>query len=725
MLLGRNLEEEKRMDQAVTNRVEELLAQMTLEEKAAQMVQISYAHVDREKAKEWARRGAGSFLHVLGDDAREIQKIACQSRLGIPVLFGIDAVRGHALNDHATIFPTQLACACSWDRDIVREMGRVTAREVAADGLHWTFSPLLCLARDPRWGRTNETFGEDPYLTGELAAAMIEGYQGEGLDQPESIMACAKHYLAYGEATGARDACDSEVTYRKVREVFLPPFKKAVDAGCATIMTAYGSLDGLPLTIDRHMLRDVLRDELGFEGFVVTDWSNVTNLVDQQFVAKDAEEASKLAAQAGNDMIMTSPEFYENIVRLVREKKLDESVIDEAVRHILTVKVQAGLFEHPEKAGNSVCMGCEAHQQTALEAARRSITLTKNNGILPLSGKEKTIAVIGANADDIRAQYGDWTYFSHPLPDPEHEPIRPYTTVREGMEQAAAKRGINVVYARGCGPIASDEDDLEGAAEAAKDADAIVYVVGDEISQIGEQKDRADLALSGRQNELFEKLLSLNVPIITVLVASKPLAIERIHEQSDAVVVAFNGGAHGGQAVAEVLFGEIAPSGRLPISFPRHSGQLPVYYNQLPGWHHGAENPKYCDLPESPLYAFGEGLGYTDFAYSGMTFDAQKLTADIEVRNTGSRAGLETVQVYFRDCVSSVMTPVKRLIAYQQVMLNPGETKTVHFEFDKMDFSLVNRQEQRVVEPGEFILMMGHSSKDEDLLTVPFQLENE
>lgn len=711
------------MDQDVKKRVERLISQMTLEEKVAQMVQIPYAHMGRDEAIAWAKRGAGSFLHVLGDDAREIQEIACQSRLGIPVLFGIDAVRGHAINDHATIFPTQLACACSWDRDIVREMGRVTAREVATDGLHWTFSPLLCLARDPRWGRTNETFGEDPYLTGELAAAMIEGYQGDGLDHQESIMACAKHYLAYGEATGARDACDSEVTYRKVREVFLPPFKKAVDAGCATIMTAYGSLDGLPLTIDRHMLKEVLRDELGFEGFVVTDWSNVSSLVNQQFVAEDAEEASKLAAEAGNDMIMTSPEFYESILHLVREKKMDESVVDEAVRHILTVKMRAGLFEHPEKVGKPGCIGCPEHQQAALEAARRSVTLTKNNGILPLCEKQKTIAVIGGNADDIRAQYGDWTYFSHPLPDPEHEAIRPYSTVREGMEKIAAEQGAQVVYARGCGPIPSQDDDLEGAVEAAKGADVIVFVVGDEISQIGEQKDRADLALSGRQNQLFEKLLSLHLPIISVLVASKPLAIERIHEASDAVVVAFNGGAHGGQAVAEVLFGKIAPSGRLPISFPRHSGQLPVYYNQLPGWHRWPENEsaKYCDLPASPLYAFGEGLGYTTFAYSNMTFDVQTLTASIDVKNTGKTAGLETVQVYFRDCVSSVITPIKTLIAYRQVMLNPGETKTVHFALDKMDFSIVNRKEQRVVEPGQFLLMMGHSSKDEDLMALSFE----
>ena len=297
------------MQKMVKTRVEELLSQMTLEEKVAQMIQIPYPHVGREKALEWARKGAGSFLHVFGDLAREVQEVACGSRLGIPVVFGIDAVRGHALNDHATIFPTQLACACTWNKDIVYNMGRVTAREVAADGVHWTFSPLLCLARDPRWGRTNETFGEDPYLTGELAAALIKGYQGENLSDDDSILACAKHYIAYGEAVGARDSYDSQITYRKLREVFLPPFKKAVDAGCATIMTAYGAIDGTPLTMDKHSLKDILRDELGFDGFVVTDWANVTSLVNRQFVAQDASEASRLAAEAGNDMSMNSPEF--------------------------------------------------------------------------------------------------------------------------------------------------------------------------------------------------------------------------------------------------------------------------------------------------------------------------------------------------------------------------------------------------------------------------------
>ena len=307
-------------NRTVAARVEELLSRMTLEEKAAQMVQVPYAFVGREESLRWARLGAGSFLHVLGDDAREIQQAAInESRLGIPVIFGIDAIHGHALNDHATVFPTQLAAACSWNPDVAYAMGEVTAREVASDGLHWTFSPLLCLGRDTRWGRVNETFGEDPYLTGELAAAIIRGYQGDDLSDGEHILACAKHYIGYGEATGARDSYDTEMTYRKLREVFLPPFKKAVDAGVASIMTAYGSIDGTPFTIDSVSLKDILRGELGFDGFVVTDWDNVNSLVRRQRVAKTAEEASVMAANAGNDMIMTSTEFYDAVLNAVRD----------------------------------------------------------------------------------------------------------------------------------------------------------------------------------------------------------------------------------------------------------------------------------------------------------------------------------------------------------------------------------------------------------------------
>ena len=709
------------MSNDLSARVEALLSQMTLEEKAAQMMQIPYSHVGREEALRWAKLGAGSFLHVLGDDAREVQQAAMSSRLGIPVIFGIDAIHGHGLNDHATIFPSQLAAACSWDPAVVREMGRVTAREVATDGLHWTFSPVLCLGRDTRWGRVDETFGEDPYLAGELGAAIVEGYQGESLDSDESILACAKHYIGYGEALGGRDACDTEMTYRKMREVFLPPFKRAVEAGCATVMTAYGSIDGTPFTIDAKSMKDILRGELGFDGFVVTDWDNCQHLIVDQHVAADIDEAAVKTAQGGNDLIMTSLGFYEAAIRAVRDGRLEESVLDDAVRHILTVKFRMNLFEKPEKKGVPGCIGCEEHLSSALEAARRSVTLLRNDGMLPLKDGVKKIAVIGPNADDIRNQYGDWTYFTHPTPHKGRPPVRPYVTVKEGFEKLCAEKGIEMAYHPGCGVLAAESDNIPGAVAVARDADAIILVLGDEQDQIGEGRDRANLDLSGRQMELFHALRDLGIPLATVLVASKPLCLGDAAEKANAVVCAFNGGMFGGQAVAEAVFGLWEPSGRLPISFPRHSGQVPVYYNQFPGWH-GWPKGHYCDLPVEPLFTFGEGMGYTTFAYDGLTFDAQTLTAEVNVTNTGKRAGTETVQVYFRDMASSVMTPVKRLIAFRRVELKSGETQAVRFQLTREDFSLINRDEQRVTEPGDFTLFVGHSAKDDDLLSTIFTL---
>ncbi len=730
-------------NEAIAQRVEELLRRMTLEEKAAQMVQVPYSVVGREEALRWARLGAGSFLHVLGDDAREVQQTALQTRLGIPVLFGIDAIHGHGLNQQAAIFPTQLAAACAWDPAVAEEMGRVTAREVATDGLHWTFSPVLCLGRDTRWGRVNETFGEDPYLAGELGAAIVRGYQGDSLDAPDSILACAKHYIGYGEAVGARDAVDTQMTYRKMKEVFLPPFERAIEAGCATFMTAYGSIDGLPFTADPKTMKTILREEAGFDGFVVTDWNNCEALVTNQQYARDIDEAAILSAEAGNDMMMTTLAFYDAAIKAVREGRMDETVLDEAVRHILTVKFRMNLFEKPEKTGVPGCIGCDAHVEAARRAARRTVTLVQNNGMLPLKSVKK-VAVIGQNADDIQSQYGDWTYLTHPDALHAKPPRRPYVTVKEGFEALCAEEGVACVYHPGCpvrpveqlagGPALSDpvaeamrqlslkrssvQEDIPGAVEAAKSADAIILVVGDMIDQYGEYKDRANLELSGKQMELYRALRALNIPLTVVLVASKPLCIPEIADTADAVIVAFNGGMFGGQAVAEAAFGRFNPSGRLPITFPHHSGQMPPYYNSLPGWHGG----RYMDLPATPVYAFGEGMGYAAFTYANLRFDAENLIARADVTNQGDMAGTEVVQVYMHDLAASVIRPVKQLIAFTRVELQPGETQTVTIPLRRMDFSLINRDEQRVVEPGEFDLMVGHSSRDEDLLRLRFAL---
>lgn len=699
----------------IKNKVLELLSQMSVEEKIAQMTQISYADCTKEEARKWAKLGIGSFLHVLGDDARELQSIALSNRLGIPLLFGIDAVHGHCLNRKATIFPCQLGLASSFNRNLTRKVGRATAKEVAADGLHWTFSPILCLGRDPRWGRIDETFGEDPYLAGELGAELIRGYQGECLSDDDSIIACAKHYIGLGEAVGARDSTDTEITERKLREVFLPPFKKAVDAGCATFMTAYGSLDGIPMTSNRKVIHDILRKELGFEGFLVTDWDNVKHLVEEQRVADNIKTASLMSANAGNDMIMKTSEFFKCAVELVNEGILDEKIVDEAVSHILYIKLAMGLFDNPEKKIPREVIGCEEHKTLSMEAARESIVMLKNKNALPL--KAKTIAVIGPNADDVRAQYGDWTYFTHPHKIPEQiEPERPYTTVLEGIKEEFPES--TVVYHKGCSIFESEDDDIVGAVDTARNADAIILVLGDNAHQTGERKDRADLNLSGRQEELFDKLRELNKTLVTVLIESKPLTIPRIAEETDALLISFNGGMYIGKAIGEVIKGTTNPSGRLPISIANHVGQVPVYYNQLPGWHGG----KYCDLPQHPLYTFGEGIGYSNFKYENLSFDVSNYSLNVCVTNIGEKEGTETVQVYFSDVVSSVMTPIKTLIAFDKVSLTPGEKKNVSIALNREDFSLVDSKNNKVVEPGDFILYVGHSSKDEDLLSFPFRL---
>lgn len=732
------------------NFIDDLISRMTVEEKAAQMLQVPVSVVGMDEARKWAHLGVGSFLNVLGEDMEELARICAEeSRLKIPTIFGIDAVHGHCLNKDATIFPSQLAMACSWNKDLVRKIAKITATEVATEGIQWTFSPILCLARDPRWGRTNETFGEDKFLSGELGVAMIKGYQGEDLSDDTAVLACAKHFIAYGEATGGRDSYDTEITMRKVRDEFLPPFKKAVDAGVATFMTAYGSLDGVPLTANEKALRGLLREELGFDGFVVTDWDTVNALINRQKVCADHKEASRVAAKSGNDMIMATLEFYKAVIDQVKKGKLDESYLDEAVKHILTIKLRLNLWEKPLKKGIPGSIGCRSHLNAAVEAARESVVLLKNNGVLPVrKGKKiRRIAVIGPNADDIRAQYGDWTYFTHPVPGIEKEPQRPYVTILEGMHNIADHKGIEIRYSYGCSvnrreyykgnfesiPAFMEQCYIDNsrkadtykempfineAASMARECDLIVLAIGDNYNQAGEYNDRAELRPSGMQEALVRVLSTLHIPMITVVVASKPLVLTDIVEKSDAVICAFNGGMFGGQAVAEAIFGKINPQGRLPISFPVVTGQVPVYYNQLPGWHEG----RYVDCTEEPLFAFGEGLSYTWYEYSDLKFNKRTKTVSVTVTNNGKRRGVETVQVYVNDVVSSVMTAVKNLAGFERVELNAGESQTVKIKLDDEAFSVVLPDETRVIEPGQFEIFAGHSSKDEDLLKVTVTL---
>lgn len=706
-------------------RTRDLISKMTLEEKIGQMCQMD----GNENAEFWIKeRNIGSFLHVTGEKAVNLQKMATEeTRLGIPLLFGIDAIHGHAFHSGATVFPSQLALSSGWNPQLVEKVGNITAKEVSVTGLHWTFSPVLCLARDARWGRVDETFGEDPYLTGKLAAAMIRGYQGEDLSHPESILACAKHFIAYGETQGARDASESDVSERKLRSIFLPPFKDAVDAGCATFMVAYQAIDGVPCSANKWLLKDVLKDELGFEGVVITDWDNVDHMHNLQKIASTIKESCEIAIKAGNDMIMSTPNFYENAVKLVKDGIIPESLIDDACSRILEIKFKLGLFDHkryPDSDKYKIFMGCQEHIKASYESALESIVLLKNkDSILPISDKIKKIAVVGPNADDVQAQLGDWSFGPryHPeIPTIEYHPdydISNIVTILEGIKKRAGK-DFEVYYEKGCHVIDEKNENIKGAVEIAEKSDVVIAVVGDTIVLNGETRDRTNLDLTGAQNELLKALKNTGKPLIVVLINGKPLTIPWIKENADAIVEAWNPGTEGGNAVASVLFGDYNPCGKLSISFPKAVGQQPVYYNQLPGWHGG----KYADMEPEPLFHFGYGLSYTTFEYSELKTSKavidcnENLVVSVLVKNTGNMAGSETVQLYINDIYTSVTTPVKELKGFKKVFLNPGEIKTVEFELPFMSFSFVNTNCRKCLEPGEFEIMVGGSSKDEDLL---------
>ncbi len=709
----------------VPERVDDLLARMTLEDKVGQMIQADGRH---EPDKTLHEMHVGSFLHVIGQEAVALQKQAAQIGLGIPLIFGIDAIHGHAFWPTATVFPTQLNMSCAWNPSLMEQIGRITAIEAAYTGMHWTFSPVLCLARDLRWGRIDETFGEDPYLVGVLGAALVRGYQGNDLSAAHSILACAKHYAGYPAARGGRDAAETDLTRRGLLSTYLPPFQAAVEAGCGSFMTAYEAIDGLPCTANRWLLDQVLKKEWGFDGFVVTDWDNVARMCREQKVCATLEQAAQRAAEAGNDMIMTTPAFYQAAINLVRSGQLDEAVIDWAVRRILTIKFRLGLFDHkryPDLEGGQTVIGCAAHRQVALEAAYQSMVLLQNSDhLLPLNtDKIKRIAVIGPNADDPAAQLGDWVSWSGQLGERAKPRAREsVVTVLDGIRRRADAGGIGVEYARGCDVIDPDESDIPAAVELARQSDLAVVVLGDNLQITGEGRDRANLDLSGGQQKLLEAVYAAGTPVVLVLVNSKPLTIPWAVAHILAIVQAGNPGLEGGTALAGILFGDRNPSGRLTLSWPYHVGQQPVYYNQEPGWH----AIRYADMPPDPLFAFGYGLSYTNFAYSHLETSPQivqpnqDLCVSVDVTNTGGRDGVEIVQLYINDVYSSVTTPTKELKAFARVELAAGETKTVSLCVPFAALSLVNQNLERVVEPGEFEVMVGGSLRDQDLLQGTF-----
>jgi len=727
---------------AIPERVADLLGRMTLEEKIGQMLQLD-ARDDLDDHV--LRRNAGSILHTSPERIVAARELTLRTRLQIPLIVGEDCIHGHSFWPGATIYPTQLGMAASWDPALVEKVARATAVEVAATGVHWTFSPVLCIARDLRWGRVNETFGEDPFLIGELASAMVRGYQGEGLDDPTAILATAKHFAGYSETQGGRDASEADISRRKLRSWFLPPFERVAREGCRTFMLGYQTTDGVPITLNDWLLSDVLRGEWGYTGTLITDWDNVGRMIWEQHVQPDITHAAAAAVKAGNDMIMTTPTFFEGALDAVARGLLAEDAFDAAVERILTLKFELGLFEDPRtpRADLSV-VGSSEHAALNLEVTRRSLVLLENDGLLPLSpAATKRIAVVGPLADDDQEQLGDWAGGSGQAGWLDGQPREMITTVLDGLREIAP---WEVVHARGADiltlepdpsgatwpdgqprppvvrAVPADEAQIAEAVEAARGADAVVAVVGDARGLYGEGRSTATLELIGGQVALLDALMETGTPVVVVLMVSKPLVLPASVSKAAAVLWVANPGMQGGRAIAELITGAIEPTGRLPISFARHAGQQPTYYNQIRGQH----GDRYADLTQSPAWAFGEGLSYTTVAYSDLSIEDDALaasgtvTAHVTVTNTGERPTIETVQVYVRDTVTSVSWADRELKTFRQVALAPGESARVQIDLPVAECTIVDAAGTRVVEPGEFELLIGASSREESLLSVCF-----
>ena len=734
----------------IADRVADLLQRMTLTEKVGQMLQLDAKNgVDDYVLK----YNVGSLLHASPENLERAHSLVEQTRLRIPLLIGDDCIHGHSFFDGATIFPTQLGMAASWDPDLLERVARATAVEVAPTGIHWTFSPVLCIARDLRWGRVDETFGEDPYLLGELGAAMVRGYQGHGLADPDAILATAKHFAGYSETQGGRDASEADISQRKLRSWYLPPFQRVAREGVASFMLGYQSTDGVPITINKWLLNDVLRDEWGYSGTLVTDWDNVGNLVREQRLFPDYAQAAAAAVNAGNDMIMTTPAFFEGAQSAVAQGLLDEAHIDAAVGRILTLKFELGLFENPrlpDLPRQEEVIGSATHTALNLEVARRSLVLLRNDGTLPLTASGiRKIAVVGPNADDAQYQLGDWAGNSGQadwLPDGHRR--EQITTVLDGVREVAGSH-VEVVYERGADivatgpdpdgefypdgqprhpvamPIETDPVQLANAVAAARDADVVVAVLGDCIYLVGEGRSTATLELLGGQVELLDALVETGVPVVLVVLASKPHVLPPSAEKAAAIIWAANPGMEGGRAIAELLFGRIEPSGRLPLSWPRHVGQQPTFYNQINAQH----GSRYADLTQEPHFVFGEGLTYSSVEYGDLALELALLRpedtvrASVLVTNTGSRPALETVQGYVRDINSSATWADRELKTFAQVTLAPGESATVSLEVAVSECSIVTTDGRRVVEPGHFELLIGPSSRLADLQSVAFEVK--
>ncbi len=732
----------------VDRRVEDLLGRMTLEEKVGQMNQfVGLEHIRRNEAHlteadlknntaqafypgfpadtiaKWTKEGRiGSFLHVLTlEEANHLQSLAMESRLQIPVIFGIDAIHGNANAPDNTVYPTNIGLASSFNPGLAHRIARQTALEMRAMNMHWTFNPNVEVARDPRWGRCGETFGEDPYLVSLMGVESVKGYQGDlGEDD---VLACIKHFVGGSQPVNGTNGAPTDLSERTLREVFFPPFREGVQAGAMSLMTAHNELNGIPCHSNEWLMEDVLRGEWGFEGFVVSDWMDIEHIHDLHATAENLKEAYFQSIMSGMDMHMHGIHWNEMVCELVREGRIPESRIDRSVRKILEIKFRLGLFEHPY-ADPETTMDvrlCEEHRQTALEAAREGIVLLKNNGLLPLeSGKYRRVLVTGINADDQNI-LGDWSAAQRP---------ENVTTVLEGLKMVSP--GTEFVFVdQGWDPRNMSHAQVDKAASTASDCDLSIVVAGEYMFRdrwtertCGEDTDRSDISLVGLQDELIRKIYAAGKPVVLVLVAGRPLGVEWAAGNLDAVVNAWEPGMYGGQAIAEILYGKVNPSAKLPVTMPRSAGQIQMIYNHKPSQYF---HP-YAVTPSTPLYPFGYGLSYTEYGYSDFRLDKTEISAGEDVKayvtvtNKGGMAGDEIVQLYIRDSFSQVTRPVKELKDFARVHLEPGESREVEFTITPDKLMFLDKKMRPIVEPGEFIVMVGPSSDDRDLMRLGFNV---
>lgn len=709
----------------IENRVNVLLSRMTLEEKIGQMNQVTSSG-NLEEMKSLIRAGkVGSILNETdAGRVNELQKVAVeQSKSGIPVLMSRDVIHGFK-----TIFPIPLGQAATFDPEVAEIGARISAIEASSVGIRWTFAPMIDVSRDPRWGRIAESCGEDPYLTSVMGASMIKGYQGESLDNPTSIAACAKHFVAYGASEGGRDYNSTNVTERQLRNVYFPPFEAAVKAGTATFMTSFNDNDGIPASANQFLLKDVLRKEWGFDGLVVSDWGAVAEMISHGFCS-DKKEAAMKAACAGVDMDMVSNAYLDCLKELIREGKVQEDVIDEAVKNILRVKVRLGLFEQPYvSVGGSSVMYADKHLEAAKKAALESAILLKNNGALPLNMPTiKSLAVIGPMADAPHDQMGTWVFDGEKT-----HTVTPLMALKETLGDE-----VDLIYEPGL-KYSRDysKEGIERAVAAAKKADVILVFVGEEAILSGEAHSLAGLDLQGAQSELIVALKAIDKPLVTVVMAGRPLTIEKEVAHSDAVLYCFHPGTMGGAAIADLLVGKVSPSGKTPVTFPKMVGQIPCYYahnqtgrpaggyekllNDLPleaGQTSQGCSSYYMDAGFTPLFPFGYGLTYSTFEYSNIKLSNSELkqedvlTVTFDLENTGCREATEIPQLYVRDKVGSVTRPVKELKRFCRVNLKSGEKRNISFDLPVSELAFWNIDMKQVVEPGEFSLWVAGDSQ--------------